>query len=83
MSDKKTNQYFGGGSAENWTENGAGYESGYKACGCNNGVTCEVTSCVHHCEGQKCDADVIHVGNTSANTRYDTRCDTYKEKGSF
>ena len=88
MSIKDTTGYFGGGTDpsvsgtdRSTVEGGtSSYDSWNDKQCTNNGVTCEVSSCAHYCDGQKCNANVIHVGNVSANTSYDTRCDTYKEK---
>ena len=47
---------------------------------CLNNVTCDVVSCVHHVDGHRCDAEAIHVGDPTACSCLETRCNTYKEK---
>ena len=46
----------------------------------NSGVSCEVSTCIHYEQGNRCNANIIHVGNPNADCSSDTRCDTFEER---
>ncbi len=45
-----------------------------------NGVTCDVQTCVYHCNSRECNAGEIRVGPHKAENSSDTICATFKPK---
>lgn len=50
-----------------------------KAC-INDGVSCNVSACVHHASGNHCTAPVISVSNERALEESETCCSTFRCK---
>ena len=44
-------------------------------------IDCSAANCVHHEEGDHCNAKNIHVGNCNAHNAKETCCDTFKDRG--
>lgn len=44
------------------------------------GIKCNVTNCVHHNPGYKCDAGCIEVGPSHANNTNESYCATFEAK---
>jgi hypothetical protein len=42
------------------------------------GISCEVKNCVHHDMSNMCTAGHIKVGNQSAKTTAETKCETFE-----
>lgn len=47
---------------------------------CINGVSCGVTSCIHHVNGNCCNAEHINVANENAEMKVETFCSTFAPK---
>ena len=43
-------------------------------------INCNVTSCIHNTEQNRCDAGEIKVAGFEANTTHETCCDTFKSR---
>ncbi len=43
-----------------------------------NGISCEVQNCVHHDMSNNCTAGHIVVGNQTAKSVTETKCETFK-----
>ncbi len=44
------------------------------------GISCDAKNCVHHVNGDRCDANCISVGYTDACNCTETACKTFKAK---
>lgn len=47
---------------------------------CNDGVGCCVNNCIHHTEGDCCNAPHIDVENKQAENKVETYCGTFAPK---
>ncbi|MBQ0111141.1 MAG: DUF1540 domain-containing protein [Oscillospiraceae bacterium] len=45
-----------------------------------DGITCDVTNCLYHCDNCRCGAGNIQVGPGYANCCSETSCGTFKPK---
>ena len=48
-----------------------------------SGVTCDVQTCLYHCNDRECKAGEIRVGPHKAETSSDTICATFKSKETY